>query len=100
MLLDALARVEDRGVVAATERPADFLQGRVGEFAGEVDGYLAGPAHARRATRRGEVPLGDAVVVSYLVLDGRDRQVAGSAAGMDLVEDSLGKAYVDRKLGE
>ena len=45
---DALAGVQDGGVVAPAEGPADRRQRRAGEIAREVDGHLARPGDRRR----------------------------------------------------
>jgi hypothetical protein len=72
-LADALAGMEDRGVVAATKSLADRLQGKVCQLAREMDGDLSGPGHTSPASRGDEVIGRDLVVGRDCPLDGGGR---------------------------
>ena len=99
-LLDPLAGMEDRGVIASSELLADRLERGVGQIAGEVDGNLAGPAHPGSPGRRVELGRPHAVVGADRLLDRIHRHGFGRSPRVDLVEYSPREADVQGQLRE
>ena len=99
-LLDPLAGVEDRGVIASSELLADRLERSVRQITREVDRDLAWPADPGRPGRRVELGRPHAVMGADRLLDRIHRHRFGRLPWVDLVEYSLREADVQGHLRE
>src|ERR1700685_2162702 len=97
---DALASVDDGGMVAASERCADVLQRAPRQVAGEVDRDLPWPGDPRGATGGRELLDGDVVVGADRLLDRADRDRVRADAWVDAVEHLGRERNVDRSAGQ
>ena len=98
-LLNTLARADDGGVVAPSERLADLVERAARQIAAEVDGQVAWPADASRPAGGFQLCGREVVVAGDGVLDRVDRyrpRAPRALARVDLVEDVLGQVDVDR----
>src|SRR4029077_7787596 len=89
-ILDLAHRVQDRGVVASAEPPADLRQRPQGQCLRQVHGELPGADHICGPARRQKVATADVVVASDDALDVLDLDPLGLLRPDQVADLALG----------
>src|SRR5713226_10482230 len=92
--------VQDGGVVATAELPAEGRKRGVGELAGQIHGDLARPSDARGAAAREQLLERDVEGRAAGKLNVTDRAATVARAGVEALEDLGGELGRQRTLGE